>query len=124
QGHHAAVARVEEGRDPLDAPTLSRRVPSFEDDHDAQALVADPLLQLDQLHLEPAQLFLVALLVELDRVAILVAGVLALLLLFGGDRHGGRIRVTAPLAEAAGESEVARWSWSRTGAGNVTARTR
>src|SRR5258706_10520840 len=65
QGHHAAVTRVEQGGHPLDDAALARGVSSLEDDDDTQAAVTDPLLELQQLHLQPAELLFVTLLGQL-----------------------------------------------------------
>src|SRR5207247_337427 len=69
----------------LDEDALARRVPSFEDDDHAQAALAYPLLELEQLHLEPPQLLLVALLGQLVDLWGPAVCVLALDLLV--DRH-------------------------------------
>ena len=54
-----AVAGVEPLHDPLDGAALAGGVATFEDDHDPQALVDDPLLHPDQLGLQAGQLLLV-----------------------------------------------------------------
>ena len=51
-----AVAGVEPLDDPLDGPALAGGVAPLEDHDDPQALVADPLLQADQLDLQPLEL--------------------------------------------------------------------
>ena len=48
----------------LDHAALAGRVATLEHDHDLQALVADPLLELDELDLEPAQLREICLVLE------------------------------------------------------------
>ena len=60
--HHA---RVEVLGHALDGAALAGRVTALEDHRDAQARVPDPLLQLDELDLQPVQLVLVHMKVEL-----------------------------------------------------------
>ena len=67
QRHHPTDAGVQPLRDPLDHAPLSRSVTPLEDDDDLQALVLDPFLQLDQLHLELGELLLVFLVLQLLR---------------------------------------------------------
>ena len=52
-------ARVGPLDDPLDGPTLARRVAALEQHAHAEPLVDDPLLQLDELSLEPFEVLLV-----------------------------------------------------------------
>jgi hypothetical protein len=59
--HHAADAGVEAFGDALDDAAFARRVTPFEDHHDAQALLDHPVLQLDELELQPHQFVDVAL---------------------------------------------------------------
>ena len=54
QGHDAADARIERLGDALDGAALAGGVAALEEHHDAQAFVANPLLQLDQLDLQAA----------------------------------------------------------------------
>ena len=54
--HDAADARVERLGDALDGSAFAGGVAAFEEHHHAQALVADPLLEFDQLDLQAAQL--------------------------------------------------------------------
>ena len=56
QGGHAADAGVQALGDPLDRPTLARRVAAFEDHHHLELLVLHPVLQLHQLALQAKQL--------------------------------------------------------------------
>src|ERR1035437_3791877 len=44
QRHHAADARIQALGDPLDRATFSGGIPTFEEGHEFQALMADPLL--------------------------------------------------------------------------------
>ena len=55
QGHHAHHAWAETGRDALDDAALACGVAALEDDHDLEAPLLDPLLELDQLELELAE---------------------------------------------------------------------
>src|SRR2546427_12275397 len=65
--HHADVAWVEQRRHPLDDAPLAGRVATFEKDDHAQVPVSDPLLELEQLDLEPPELLLVVLLGQRGR---------------------------------------------------------
>jgi hypothetical protein len=56
QRHHPAHARVEPLGDALDHAALAGRVAPFEDHRDLGSGVLDPVLQLDQLGLQPQQL--------------------------------------------------------------------
>ena len=60
QGDDAGDAGVQVLRDALDRPALAGRVAALEDDDDALPRRAHPLLELDELALEPQQLGLVA----------------------------------------------------------------
>ena len=62
QRDHTRVPRVEQGGHPLDDPALARRVAALEQRDHAKAAVPDPLLELDQLDLQAAELLLVLLL--------------------------------------------------------------
>lgn len=57
----ARHARIEKFRDPLDGAALAGRVAPFEDDNDAGALGAHPLLKFHQFRLQPVQLAFVQL---------------------------------------------------------------
>src|ERR1039457_6959356 len=59
QRHHAADARIQTLGDSLDRATFSGGVPTFEQGHEFQALMADPLLQFHPLNLQPAPLVVV-----------------------------------------------------------------
>ncbi|SPE23645.1 hypothetical protein SBA5_400056 [Candidatus Sulfotelmatomonas gaucii] len=59
QRHDAAHARIERLGDALDGAALARGIASFKQRHHAQAFVANPLLQLYQLDLQPPELTLV-----------------------------------------------------------------
>ena len=65
QGHHAANTGIQALGDALDYASLAGGVAAFEDHHDLQLLVLDPLLQLDQFDLQPGQLFLIDLVLDL-----------------------------------------------------------
>ena len=65
--HDAADARVQALGDALDDASLAGRVAALENDHDAQALQANPFLQLDQLELQMGEF--VEILVVLGRLA-------------------------------------------------------
>jgi len=65
QGDNAGDAGIEGLGDPLDDAPLSGGVSAFEEDDDFQALVLDPLLELDQLDLEAGKLFFVGFLIQL-----------------------------------------------------------
>ena len=54
--HDAADARVQALGDALDDAALAGRVAALEDDHDPEALQADPFLQLDELELQMGEL--------------------------------------------------------------------
>ena len=56
QRHGAADARVETLRDPLDDAAFARRVPPLEDDDQLELVGDDPVLELDELALQPQQL--------------------------------------------------------------------
>ena len=56
QRHDPGVPRIEAQRDGLDRAALAGRVAAFEDDGDLEPFVADPLLELDELDLEPGEL--------------------------------------------------------------------
>src|ERR1035438_9790380 len=67
KGHHAADAGVEGFGDALDGAALAGRVAAFKQDHDAQAAVTNPFLELDQLDLEAAEFaVVVAVLAEME----------------------------------------------------------
>src|SRR5215467_2159722 len=59
QSHHTADSWVETLGDPLDRAALACCVTAFEQNHNPQLLVSNPLLQLDQFDLQSSQLFLV-----------------------------------------------------------------
>ena len=65
QRHHAAYPRVETLGDALDDPAFAGGIASLEQHHNLQALELDPFLQLDQFDLQPRQLLLVGLPLEL-----------------------------------------------------------
>ena len=56
QGDHTADAGIEPLGDPLDRPALARGIAALEQDHHLLARRHDPVLQLDQLGLQPEQL--------------------------------------------------------------------
>ena len=56
QGRDVANARIETLGNALDNAALASGVASFEDNDDLKLVVLDPVLQLDQLTLEPKQL--------------------------------------------------------------------
>jgi hypothetical protein len=61
ESHDPAVTGVEQLGDPLDRAPLAGGVPAFEDHHQPQPLVLDPLLHEEELDLEPFELLLVLL---------------------------------------------------------------
>jgi hypothetical protein len=52
QRHHPCPARVQMLGEPLDRAALASRVPALEQHHDPAAGLLDPVLQLEQLHLQ------------------------------------------------------------------------
>ncbi len=68
QRRDAADARVEPLRDALDDAALAGGVAALEQHHDLELLVADPVLQLDQLALQPQQL------AEIELAVVVVGG--------------------------------------------------
>src|SRR5260370_14801675 len=62
---HPAIAWVEQRHDPFDDTAFAGRIAAFEEDHDAQVSIPDPLLELDELDLEASELPLVLLAREL-----------------------------------------------------------
>jgi len=64
RGSHAAHARIEPLRDALDGAALAGRVAPLEQHHQLELLVHHPVLQLDQLALQPEQLVEVELAVQ------------------------------------------------------------
>ena len=64
QRHYPATAWVEGLGYPLDRSALASGVPPFKEQDDAIAAVFDPVLHLDQLHLEPGQFFFIELAIE------------------------------------------------------------
>src|SRR5262245_29555143 len=56
QRRDPADPRIEPLRDPLDDPSLSRRVAALEEDHDLELPLHDPVLELHQLALQAEQL--------------------------------------------------------------------
>src|SRR5665648_773416 len=65
QGGDAHDARVQVFREALDGATLAGGVAALEDDRDPQALVLDPLLELDELDLQLVELRFVGLALHL-----------------------------------------------------------
>jgi len=55
QRHHLAAARVQALRHPFDDATLAGGVAAFEQDEDLELLVDHPILELDELLLQPQQ---------------------------------------------------------------------
>jgi hypothetical protein len=72
QRHHAGDARVEPLGDALDHATLAGGIAAFEKHHDLGFCVLHPVLQLDQLRLQPEQLAQVGDAIDRRRVALLV----------------------------------------------------
>src|SRR5262245_41908596 len=64
QGDDAKDARADPFSDRLDRAPLAGAVPSLKYDADLQALVLDPLLYLDEFHVEPLQLLFILLALE------------------------------------------------------------
>ena len=85
QGHDSYIAWVEERGHALDDASFAGGVATFEEDDHAEASVADPLLELEQLDLEAAELFFVVFFGQ-------AGGLLAPALL--GGRHQGRQATT------------------------------
>ena len=56
QRHGATDARVETLGDPFDRPALARRIPALEDDDQLELLGDHPILELDELPLQPQEL--------------------------------------------------------------------
>src|SRR5262249_12276934 len=65
EGNHPAEARVQRLGDAFDGATLAGRIATLEDHDDLPLLDADELLELHELHLQPAQLLLEVLLLLL-----------------------------------------------------------
>src|SRR5437667_6333823 len=60
-GSDPNVAGVQQSGHPLDHAALAGGIPTFEQNDHAQAAMSDPLLELDQLHLEAAKLLVILL---------------------------------------------------------------
>ena len=74
QRNDAEHARTDPFGDRLDRAALAGGVAAFEHDADLEPLVDDPLLQLDQLDVQPLELFLVILALELLGLLVVVVG--------------------------------------------------
>ena len=59
QGDNPANPRIQDFGNPLDGAAFARCVAAFKQHHNAQAFMANPLLQLDQFNLEAAQFAIV-----------------------------------------------------------------
>jgi hypothetical protein len=81
QGHDPADARVEVLSDALDDTAFAGGISSLEQDHDFESLLADPLVEFHQFHLQAGQFLPVEL--AFDLLAGFLAGLLA-----GGVRPG------------------------------------
>ena len=69
----AADSRIQAFSDSLDDAPFSGRIAPFENHDDFQSLVLDPFLQLDQLDLQPGQLFFVVLVFDFVRLGVDIA---------------------------------------------------
>ncbi len=73
QGHDPANAWIHGLGNSLDDAPLAGGVATFEDQHDLQFFVLDPFLQFDQFDLQPGQLFLVHLVLDLAHLGLDIA---------------------------------------------------
>ena len=64
EGDDSNEAGVEQSRHPLDEAALAGGIPAFEQHYHPKAAVPDPLLELEQLHLEAAELLVIVLSVK------------------------------------------------------------
>ena len=59
KGHHPEYARADPGGDGFDGSAFASSVPALKDDADFLPLVPDPLLKLDQFHMQLAQMLFI-----------------------------------------------------------------
>src|SRR5204863_5077030 len=87
-GDDTATARVERRGKALDRPALAGRVAPLEDEHDLLAGRLDPVLHLDQLHVQFGELLVVLLALQLLAVRFVIDDVLLCFLLAVFFPHG------------------------------------